>query len=62
MHGQAINLTKVVRNLDRIYLAQVNANAAQQFDLGRSAAISLIYFAIILAIHTIYRTMNPKLS
>jgi len=38
-------------------------NAAQQFDLGRSAAISLIYFAIILAITwAIYRAMNPKLS
>jgi len=38
-------------------------NAAQQFDLGRSAAISLIYFAIILAITwVIYRAMNPKLS
>jgi len=38
-------------------------NAAQQFHLGRSAAISLIYFAIILAITwVIYRAMNPKLS
>lgn len=64
IYVEPLILTKGGPGTSTVFIShELMRNAAQQFDLGRSAAISLIYFAIILAITwTIYRTMNPKLS
>lgn len=62
IYVEPLILTKGGPGTSTIFISHdLMRNAAEQFDLGRSAAISLIYFSIILLITwIIYRAMHPK--